>query len=80
MKESYKKIVNRDLKAEAERVNNKTLLIYGQDDTTTPPDEEGATFEKLMKNARLVKIKGDHFCFVNYPQEFNALAIEFLKE
>lgn len=80
MKESYKKIVNRDLKAEAERVNNQTLLIYGQDDTTTPPDEEGATFEKLMKNARLVKIKGDHFCFVKYPQEFNALAIEFLKE
>lgn len=80
MKESYKKIVNRDLKAEAERVNNKTLLIYGQDDCTTPAIEEGATFEKLMKNARLVTMRGNHFCFANYPEEFNFLAIEFLKE
>ncbi|MGN1104500.1 MAG: alpha/beta fold hydrolase [Candidatus Coproplasma sp.] len=80
MKESYKKIVNRDLKAEAERINNPTLLIYGRDDCTTPPDEEGATFSKLMKNARLVTMQGDHFCFANYPEEFNCLAIEFLKE
>ena len=80
MKESYKKIVNRDLKGEAAKINNKTLLIYGKDDCTTPPDEEGATFASLMKDARLVTMQGDHFCFLNYPEEFNRLAIEFLKE
>ncbi|MGN0812513.1 MAG: alpha/beta fold hydrolase [Candidatus Coproplasma sp.] len=79
MRESYKKIVNRDLKAEAAKINNKTLLIYGLDDCTTPPDEEGATFASLMGNARLVTMQGDHFCFLNYPEQFNSLALEFLK-
>ncbi|MGN1372484.1 MAG: alpha/beta fold hydrolase [Candidatus Coproplasma sp.] len=79
MKESYKKIVNRDLKAEAAKVNNKTLLIYGQGDKTTPATEEGATFERLMKNAELVTMTGDHFCFMNYPEQFNKLALDFLK-
>lgn len=79
MKESYKKIVNRDLKAEAAKIDNKTLLIYGSDDKTTPAAEEGATFASLMKNSKLITMQGDHFCFVNYPEDFNLLALDFLK-
>lgn len=78
MRESYKKIVNRDLRAEAATVKNKTLLIYGKDDAATPPSEEGAVFASVMPNARLVVVSGDHFCFVKYPQAFNGLALEFL--
>ncbi|MGN0807021.1 MAG: alpha/beta fold hydrolase [Candidatus Coproplasma sp.] len=79
MKESYKKIVNRDLKVEAEKIGNKTLLIYGKDDCTTPAMEEGATFASLIKNSHLITMEGDHFCFLNYPKEFNSLALKFLK-
>ncbi|MGN1060187.1 MAG: alpha/beta fold hydrolase [Candidatus Coproplasma sp.] len=79
MKESYKKIVNRDLKAEAAKIFNETLLIYGQDDSVTPADEEGATFLSLMKNSRLVTMQGDHFCFLHYPERFNSLALDFLR-
>lgn len=80
MKESYKKIVNRDLKEEAAKIENPTLLIYGRDDSVTPADEEGATFASLMKNGRLVTIEGDHFCFAQYPEKFNSIALEFLKQ
>lgn len=79
MKESYKKIVNRDLRAEAAKISNPTLLIYGQDDSVTPVDEEGATFLSLIKGSRLVTMQGDHFCFMNYPERFNSLVLEFLK-
>lgn len=78
MRESYKKIVNRDLRAEAARIKNETLLLYGRDDCVTPPSEEGKTFANLMPNSRLVVLSGDHFCFVEHSQIFNGLALEFL--
>ncbi len=78
MKDSYKKIVNRDLKVEAAKVNNPVLLIYGKEDGVTPADEEGKIFASLMPNSRLVTIEGDHFCFCKSPQTFNALALSFL--
>ena len=48
MKESYKKIVNEDLRCCASNITNKTLLIYGRGDTVTPPAEEGETFKNLI--------------------------------
>lgn len=80
MRESYKKIVNEDLSGCARQIQNKTLLIYGADDKTTPPDEEGATFSNLIANSELKIIKGGHFCFVESINEFNELMLKFLKE
>ena len=77
MKESYKKIVNEDLRAYAAAVSNETLLIYGEIDTVTPPYEEGETFRSLIAGSRLEIIPGGHFCFCENARLFNELVYDF---
>ena len=79
MKESYKLIVNEDLRDCAGTVTRPTLLIYGNRDTATPPNEEGAVFNDAIKGSRLEVIDGTHFCFSENPQTFNRLALDFLQ-
>lgn len=80
MRESYKKIVNEDLRGCASSINNKTLLIYGESDFVTPKEEEGEIFNSLIKGSRLEVICGGHFCFSENPQSFNSLCLAFLTE
>lgn len=78
MRESYKLIVNEDLRGCAEKLRVPTLLVYGSGDTVTPPFEEGEIFHTLIKNSRLEIIDGGHFCFSDNSEKFNALLLEFL--
>jgi len=80
MKESYKKIVNEDLRSCAADIKNKTLLIYGEDDTVTPPNEEGLIFNSLISGSELQIITGGHFCFCEHPDLFNDKISGFLSE
>lgn len=80
MKESYKLIVNEDLRGCASLVKNKTLLIYGGGDGVTPPAEEGEIFKSLIADSELKIIDGGHFCFCENPDGFNNLLREFLTE
>jgi pimeloyl-ACP methyl ester carboxylesterase len=79
MKQSYKSIVNEDLKEYLKKIKNKTLLLYGKEDTTTPIGEEGEIFNSLIKESKLIKMKGGHFCFSQYPEIFNKHMLKFLK-
>lgn len=80
MRESYKKIVNEDLRGSASKITNPALLIYGRGDTVTPPDEEGAEFNRLIKGSKLEVIDGGHFCFSENSGVFNKLIYDFLTE
>jgi len=81
MKQSYKKIVNEDLQSAAAQIKNKTLLIYGKNDTVTPPDEEGKTFNSLICGSQLKILDNcGHFCFSENPALFNCIITEFLAE
>lgn len=80
MRESYKKIVNEDLRACAKKIESRTLLIYGNRDTVTPADEEGATFGRLIPDSSLKVIDGGHFCFSENSEKFNALMLGFFKD
>lgn len=80
MRESYKKIVNEDLRCSAQKIKNKTLLIYGSGDTVTPSNEEGAEFNRLIAGSRLEVIEGGHFCFSDSAESFNKLIYDFLTE
>lgn len=77
MKESYKLIVNEDLRCCAQKIKNKTLLVYGKSDSVTPPDEEGKIFNGLFPDSRLKLIGGGHFCFAENYIEFNRLMLDF---
>lgn len=80
MRESYKLIVNEDLRGSAERIKNRTLLIYGRGDAVTPANAEGEIFHSLIAGSRLELIDGGHFCFSENPAPFNELALEFLSD
>ena len=77
MKESYKKIVNEDLRADAREIENSVLLLQGKDDTTTPKKEAQA-YLNCIKKGRLVEMNGGHFAFMDDPLTFNLIAEEFL--
>ena len=76
MKESYKKIVNEDLRADARRIENQVLLVQGTEDTTTPKEEAEAYLD-CLKHGRLRMMDGGHFAFAQYPLAFNIIAEEF---
>ncbi len=80
MKQSYKLIVNEDLRDCASKISNRTLLVYGKNDSVTPADEEGKAFNNLIAGSRLELLDGGHFCFSERPEEFNNLVYNFLTE
>lgn len=80
MRESYKKIVNEDLRSAAAEVENKTLLVYGREDKVTPPDCEGKIFNGLIKDSTFALADGGHFCFSENAEAFNKLVYDFLTE
>lgn len=80
MRESYKKIVNEDLRVCASRVKCRTYLIYGKDDAVTPPFEEGKIFHDLIAGSRFDVMDGGHFCFSEHPDIFNQKIYNFLKQ
>ena len=79
MKESYKKIVNEDLREEARRIARPVLLINGTEDRATPP-----SFAKIylscIPQSKLFCMEGcGHFAHLEDPLAFNAAAEEFLR-
>ena len=79
MKESYKKIVNEDLRECARHIENEVLLVQGEEDTTTPK-KEAEVYLACLKKGRLCMMQGGHFAFAEHPTSFNLIAEEFFYE
>ena len=76
MKESYKKIVNEDLRSDARRIKNRVLIVQGASDTTTPMREAEA-YLQCFENGKLKVIDGGHFAFCENSTTFNLTVEEF---
>ena len=76
MKESYKKIVNEDLRVCAKEIENETLLLQGEEDTVTPIEEANA-YLVCLKRGKIRTIPGGHFAFAENPTVFNFIVEEF---
>lgn len=76
-RESYKKIVNEDLRAAAREIANPTLIVEGSRDEVTPLKEARVYLENFQ-NATLRLINGGHFAFAEDPLAFNLITEEFL--
>ena len=76
MKESYKKIVNEDLRDSAKQVKNPVLIIEGEEDKTTPMREAQAYAESFPQ-CHLRTISGGHFAFAENPALFNLMVEEY---
>lgn len=77
MRESYKKIVNEDLREEAAKIRNPVLIVEGERDETTPLAEARIYLQNLQ-NGVLKRMRGGHFAFAEEPFLFNLITEEFL--
>lgn len=76
-RETYKRIVNEDLRAAAEKIAVPTLLIYGEHDRTTPVKVGEAYAERIARSELCVLPDCGHFPFLDAPITFHRLTEEF---
>ena len=80
MRESYKKIVNEDLREEAARIVRPVLYLYGERDKETPLSS-GRILHECTAGSKLAVFKGcGHFAHLEEPLLFNLAAEEFLDD
>ncbi len=78
MQETFKKVVTDDVTDEAELIQIPTLLIYGSNDTATPPSY-GKLFANKINGSRLEIIEGaGHFVFKDAEDDVVTQIGEFL--
>lgn len=79
MRESYKKIVNEDLRSCARNIKNPVLFIYGAEDKTTPV-KAGKLYAASVSDSHLeVMPRCGHFAFLDDITLFNQITEEFLE-
>ncbi|MCL2072068.1 MAG: alpha/beta hydrolase [Oscillospiraceae bacterium] len=70
MRSTLVKIVNEDLTELLSQINRDILLIWGENDDSTPL-ADGKTMEQLLQNAGLAVIKNaGHYAFLEQPELF----------
>ncbi|HNA57018.1 MAG TPA: alpha/beta hydrolase [Chitinophagales bacterium] len=75
-----KSAIRHNLAEEVSKITVPTLLIWGNNDTITPPFV-GEEFHKLLPNSQLYFIdKCGHAPMMEQPEEFNRYLDKFLKE
>ena len=79
MRESYKKIVNEDLREDAKRISRPVLLVGGTRDTAVPPASV-EIYHACIRQSRVLWMEGcGHFAHLEDPLAFNAAAEEFFQ-
>ncbi len=75
-----KSAIRNNLGEELNQIKVPTLLVWGNDDTITPPFV-GQEFHKLIPNSELYFVdKCGHAPMMEVPDEFNAILHKFLKK
>lgn len=75
-----KSAIRHNMAKELPEMNMKTCLIWGKNDTITPP-EVAEEFHSLMPNTSLYWIdKCGHAAMMEHPKEFNNILANWLKE
>ena len=72
-------IVNEDLTKYLINIKTETLIIWGENDESTPI-KDAYKMNKLIRSSGLVVIKGaSHFCYLEYPGYIKVILDEYLK-
>jgi len=75
-----KSAIRNNLGEELNQIKQPTLLVWGNNDTITPPFV-GKEFNKLIPNSELYFVdKCGHAPMMEVPEEFNAILHKFLKK
>ena len=81
MRKIFVRVVNEDLSEKARTIQCPTILIYGEDDTETPP-QSGKRYSQLIKGAKLFLLEGqDHYTLLqNGRHPVIKILNDFIKE
>lgn len=80
MMQTFRNVVNEDLKPYLKHMKAKTLLIWGNQDDATPI-QDANIMHKLIPNSELIVIEGtNHFTYLQKPQLINQIIYEQLKD
>lgn len=79
MYNSFKNIVNEDLKYYIKNIDIDTLIIWGKLDRDTPLKYGKYMHKKIRKSSLVIIPKANHFSYLNYSTLTNKLISEFLK-
>lgn len=78
LEETFKKTVRQDVQSDAAQVNLPVLMIYGENDTDTPPSD-GRRYHELIKQSKLVVLPhAGHFIYIDAQDQVLAGIREFL--
>ncbi len=79
LQETFKKVVQDDVRKDASNIGIPTLLVYGSNDSATPV-HYGEAFQQAIKNSRLEILPDtEHFVHLEKPAEVERLVVEFLR-
>jgi pimeloyl-ACP methyl ester carboxylesterase len=78
MRETFTRVVNDHLDSLLPSISREMLLIWGENDAATPP-EQGRRLEKAMKGSALIMLEGaGHYAFLDQPARFAAIVRSYL--
>lgn len=80
MYNSFKNIVNEDLKYYINNIDIKTLIIWGKKDYDTPLKYGKYMNKKIRKSSLVILPNAGHFSYLNYSTLTHKLIGEFLKD
>lgn len=79
MRETFVACVTEHLDHLLPKIEHEILLIWGKNDTATPP-EQGQRMEKNLQNSALVIIEGGgHYAFLDKPKHFGSILKAYLE-
>jgi pimeloyl-ACP methyl ester carboxylesterase len=77
--QTYLNTISEDLTKDVKKIGLPTLIIYGQDDTATPP-QFGEKMHSLIPNSQLLILNNaGHFSFLDKQEEFVESLSDFIK-
>lgn len=80
MHQTFKNIINTDLTNYFKKINNETLILWGEEDQSTPI-KDAYKLRKLISNSALIVLKNaEHYSYLNHPNLTNKIIYEFIKK
>ena len=68
MRKTFKNIINEDLTNYLKEINNETLILWGEYDTSTPLKDAYKIRKHIKDSSLIVFRKASHFSYLNYPE------------
>ena len=79
MRQTLVNVVNEDLSSYARKIEEPTLLVWGEHDTEAPLND-AKELEKIMIDAALIVLPGTHYAYIENLDRVCLILSEFLKE